>query len=219
MASIAGADRRVIGVLDNVRAASVEGRPGWQVYFPISQESPNGAEMVVRSALPLTTLGPEVLTALRQVNPDQPAAALQPLAATVSAAESSRRFFALLVGAFAALGLLLAGLGIYGVLSYSVARRTQEIGIRMALGASAARVQREVMGNALTLAAIGLLAGGAAALAVAQAIRALLYNTTPDDPVTYAITFALVAAAALLAAWLPARRAAHTPPATALRGS
>jgi ABC-type antimicrobial peptide transport system permease subunit len=219
MASIAGADRRVIGVLDNVRAASVEGRPGWQVYFPISQESPNGAAMVVRSALPLTTLGPEVLAALRQVNPDQPAAALQPLAATVSAAESPRRFFALLVGAFAALGLLLAGLGIYGVLSYSVARRTQEIGIRMALGASAARVQREVMGNALTLAAIGLLAGGAAALAVAQAIRALLYNTTPDDPVTYAITFALVAAAALLAAWLPARRAARTPPATALRGS
>ena len=218
IATIAGADRRVIGVLDNVRAASVEGRPGWQVYFPISQEGPNGAEMVVRSALPLTTLGPEVLTALRQVNPDQPAAALQPLAATVDAAESPRRFFALLVAAFAALGLLLAGLGIYGVLSYSVARRTREIGIRMALGASSTRVQRDVMGNALGLAAIGLLAGGAAALAVAQAVRALLYNTTPDDPFTYVLTFGLVAAAALLAAWLPARRAARTPPATALRG-
>ena len=112
-----------------------------------------------------------------------------------------------------------AGLGIYGVLSYSVARRTQEIGIRMALGASSGRVQREVMGHALRLALIGLVAGGAAALAVAQAIRALLYDTAPGDLFTYTATFALVAAAALLAAWLPARRAAHTPPATALRGS
>lgn len=218
IATINGVDRRLIGVLDDVRAANVEGQAGWQVYFSLAQEGPNGAQLVVRSHLPPEALALEVMAALRTVNPNQPAAALRPVAAIVDAAESPRRFFALLVAAFAVFGIALAGLGIYGVIAYGVTRRRQEIAIRMALGASRARVQLGVMAGALRLALVGLVLGTVASLLMARALAALLFGIAPGDPATFAAMVALLVAAAAVAAYLPARRAARIPPMAALRG-
>src|SRR6202789_2566191 len=133
------------------------------------------------------TLAASVLHALRELNPKQPAAEFQPIRTIVDRAVSPRRFFMLLVAAFAGIGLLLAALGIYGVISYSVMQRTQEIGIRMALGATTGEVQLRVIGRTLRLTLIGIAAGSIASLVVARAIAALLFGTTSTDPVTFAV--------------------------------
>jgi ABC-type antimicrobial peptide transport system permease subunit len=130
---------------------------------------------------------------------------------------SPRRFFVYLVGIFAALGLVLAALGIYGVISYSVTRQTQEIGIRMALGATPGIVQRSVIVRTLKLAAIGIAIGAIASYAVSQLIAALLFRTDPNDPPTFVVAIFLLTAVALLAGYFPALRATRIDPCIALR--
>ena len=125
----------------------------------------------------------------------------------------------LLVASFATLGLLLAALGIYGVISYSVTQRTQEIGIRMALGASMAQVQRSVIAKTLRLAVTGIAAGAIASLFVSRAIASLLFNTAPSDPVTFAAITLLLGTVALLAGYIPARKASRVNPMVALRNN
>jgi ABC-type antimicrobial peptide transport system permease subunit len=132
---------------------------------------------------------------------------------------SPRRFFVLLVGVFAALGLTLAALGIYGVIAYGVTQQTQEIGIRMALGASRGRVQRAVLARTLGLVGAGLVVGTLASLGVARLIASLLFGTQPTDPATYAGMAALLLAVALVAGYLPAWRASRINPMVALRNS
>jgi len=214
-----GADRRVIGVIKDVHEANVEGQPGWQVYFPATQEAPVGAELVVRTKLPPDALASSVMSRLRGLNPNQSAAEFRTIQQIVDHAVSPRRFFVLLVVSFAAFGVLLAALGIYGVISYSVTQRTQEIGIRMALGATISRVQLGVIGQTFRLALIGIAAGTIASIVVARAIAALLFGTTPTDPVTFAGMVLLLGAVALLAGYLPARRASRIDPMTALRNN
>jgi ABC-type antimicrobial peptide transport system permease subunit len=130
---------------------------------------------------------------------------------------SPRRFFMLLVAAFASLGLVLAALGIYGVISYSVTQRTREIGVRMALGASAGRVQRDVIFNTLRLAAVGILVGTTVAIASARLIASLLFATSPWDVTTYAGMVLAILAVALVSGYLPARKASRVDPLVALR--
>ena len=125
----------------------------------------------------------------------------------------------MLVAAFAALGLLLAALGIYGVISYTVTRQTQEIGIRMALGATPGRVQADVMIRTLRLAATGIVVGAVASFAVAALIASLLFDTKPADPATFAGVVTVLAAVALFAGYLPARRASRINPMVALRNN
>ena len=134
-----------------------------------------------------------------------------------NASATPRRFFALLVGVFAGLGLLLASLGIFGVISYSVTRQTQEIGIKMALGASRSRVQLDVISKTLRLALIGIGIGVVASIAVARLIASLLFQTAPTDPLTFAGMVALLGGVALFAGYLPARRASKIDPMVALR--
>ena len=134
-----------------------------------------------------------------------------------NASATPRRFFALLVGVFAGLGLLLASLGIFGVISYSVTRQTQEIGIKMALGASRSRVQLDVISKTLRLALIGIGIGVVASIAVARLIASLLFQTAPTDPLTFAGMVVLLGGVALFAGYLPARRASKIDPMVALR--
>jgi len=219
MLSDGSQDTLVVGVVDDVHEESTEGGAGWQIYYPASQNFPNAAQLVIRTTLPPATMATSVMTALRELNPKQPAAEFRPIQTIVTHANSSRQFFMMLVGSFASLGLLLAALGIYGVISYSVTRQTQEIGIRMALGATMGRVQRTVIAGTLRLAFIGIAAGAIASLAVSRAIAALLFNTQPSDPVTFAAMVALIGVVALLAGYIPARRASRINPMVALRNN
>ena len=214
-----GPDMRIVGVVDDVHEESVEGETGWQIYYPATQQSPSSAELVMRTTLPPAVLASSVLRTLRDLNPKQPAAEFRPIQMLVDHANSPRRFFMFLVASFASLGLLLAALGIYGVISYSVTRQTQEIGVRMALGATAGHVQRQVLSGTLRLAIIGVVLGAVASLATAKLIASLLFATSPWDAATYiAMAIALLAVAAV-SGYIPARRASRINPTVALRAN
>jgi predicted permease len=217
MALAGGTEARVVGVIADVRETSVEGNVGWQMYLPATQFWPMGAQLVVRTKLPPETLASSVMKTLRQINPAQPATEFRPLQQLVDHAVSPRRFFLSLVTCFAGLGLLLASLGIYGVISYSVAQRTQEIGIRMALGATRSQVQFGVITKTLQMALLGVGMGAVASLAAGRWIASLLFGTEPTDPVTFAGIVLLLSAVAFIAGYLPARRAANVDPMVALR--
>jgi predicted permease len=218
IALIGGAETQVIGVIADVRESGAEDNAGAQAYLPATKQfGPEGANLVVRSKLPPAALANTVMGTLRQINPGQPATEFRPIQTLVDRATSPRRFFVLLVGTFASLGLLLASLGIYGVISYSVTRQTQEIGIRMALGATETRVQLDVIWKTLRLAMIGVAVGIIASFALARLIASLLFRTAPTDPLTFVEMVVLLVAVALLAGYLPARRASMIDPMVALR--
>jgi predicted permease len=219
LATVAGMDARVIGVVADVHESSVEGSPGWQMYLAgvSPQFGPNIGQLVVRTKVPPEMLASSVMSTLRQINPGQPATEFRPIQRLVDHVVSPRRFFVLLVGVFAALGLILASLGIYGVISYSVTQRTQEIGIRMALGASQGRVQMAVLGRTLVLALIGIVTGTVASLMTASLIASLLFGTAATDRSTFFSMILLLLLVALLAGYIPARRASRINPMVALR--
>ena len=214
-----GEQVRVVGVVDDVHEESVEDGAGAQIYYSATQQQPDWVQLVIRSNVPPASLGKSVLRVLRQMNPNQPATEFQPIRTIVDRANSARRFFMLLVGIFAGLGLLLAALGIYGVISYSVAQRSKEIGVRMALGASSGRVQRDVLGNTLRLAVSGVAFGAAASAGVGRLIASLLFGTSPWDPISYAGVIVLLVAVAAVSGYLPARRASRIDPMEALRSN
>jgi predicted permease len=214
---IGDAETRVVGVIADVRETSAEAPAGLQAYLPILQQGANPPLLVVRSKVPPAQMGATVLNTLREINPEQPLNEFRPIQGLVDHVVSPRRFFVLLVSLFAALGLVLASLGIYGVISYSVARQTQEIGIRMALGATQGRVQRGVLGRTLLLTLFGILAGAIASLAIGRLMASLLFGTRPTDPATFVMTALLLTVVAALAGYLPARRASRIDPMVALR--
>jgi ABC-type antimicrobial peptide transport system permease subunit len=141
----------------------------------------------------------------------------RPVQALVDRSVSPRRFMVLMLGAFAAFALVLASLGIYALIAYSVSQRTQEIGIRMALGASAAHVQARILAQTLTLAFAGMAIGAIASWLLGRSVSGLLYGVTPADPVTFAAMLIVLTLVAALAGWLPARRASRIDPLVALR--
>jgi len=221
IALVGGSDARVIGVVADVHESSVEGEPGWQMYISATapQYGPEGAQLVVRTKLPPAMLAADVMNTLRQINPGQPATEFRPVQRLVDHVVSPRRFFVLLVGIFAGLGLVLASLGIYGVISYSVTQQTKEIGIRMALGASQGRVQIAVIARTLWLALIGIACGTLASFGIGSLIASLLYGTPATDRATFACMILLLGAVALLAGYIPARRASRINPMIALRNN
>lgn len=216
---IGDGDSRVVGVISDVHDSGVEDSPNPEVFVPITQGEPEGGQLVVRSSLPSAALASPVMRTLRELNLNQSAAEFRPIQSLVDHSTSPRRFFMLLVAAFATLGLILAALGIYGVISYTITRQTQEIGIRMALGASASRVQRDVLAKTFRLAALGLVLGVSASLLVARGISALLFGVAPNDLLSFFSAFLMVTCVALLAGYLPARRASRIDPVVALRGN
>jgi len=208
---------RVIGVVADVRVSSLETMPGSEMYLLATEATPEGSELVVRSKLPPDVLTSTVMSVLRKLNPAQPATVFRPVQSLVDHAVSPRRFFVMLVSVFASLGLVLAALGIYGVISYSVTRQTQEIGIRMALGATTARVLWGVLSKTIQLALIGIGLGAIASFAVAKWISSLLFHTEPADPVTFLVMILLLTVVACAAGFFPARRASSIDPMIALR--
>ncbi len=214
---IGGHDARVIGVISNVRESSVEERSSPEVYVPATQAQPDGENLVLRTKLLPESLASSVLKRLRELNPGQPATEFRPIQQLVDRAVSPRRFFVSLVTCFALLGLVLAALGIYGVISYSVMRRTQEIGIRLAVGATARQVKVAVIERTLRLAVFGIALGIIASLMLSNVIASLLFATEPTDPATFAAMILLLSVVALLAGYLPARRASRIDPMVALR--
>jgi len=211
---------RVVGVIADVRESSLEAVSSPEVYVPMTQNpDAEGATLVIRTRLAPESLATGVLTTLRSLNPSHPAAEFRPLQMLVDHAESPRRFFVLLVTIFAGLGVLLAALGIYGVISYSVTQKTQEIGVRMALGASAARVQRDVLADTMRMTLAGIVLGTVASLVVARLIASLLFSTSPWDVKTFLAMVAGLLTVALISGYLPARRASRVSPMCALRNN
>ena len=208
---------RVVAIVSDVSETSVEDSAVPEIYVPATQNGPAGAELVVRTSLPPDAISTSVMKTLREINPGQPAAEFRPIQQLVDHANSPRRFVVLLVTSFALLGLLLASLGIYAVISYSVSRQTQEIGIRMALGAQKNDVLRMVVRQGLALVLAGAIIGIAGGLALMRFLSSLLYGVTPTDPLTFISVSLVLIAVALLACYIPARRAAKVDPMVALR--
>jgi predicted permease len=211
---------RIIGVIADVHESSLEQKSSPEMYVPMTQNSDvEGATLIVRSRMNPDGLATSVLATLRSLNPSQPATAFRPLRSLVDHSVSLRRFLVLLVTIFAVLGALLAALGIYGVISYSVTQKTREIGVRMALGASSGRVQSAILGTTLRLAIIGIALGTIGSLATARLIAALLFATSPLDPIAFAAMACAVAGIALVSGYFPARRASRIQPMDALRSN
>jgi predicted permease len=211
-------EREVVGVIGDVRHLALEKGSGSEMYIPMRQcQDTQSWDLVVRSRMPLETLSAMVDSSLRPIAPDLPKGGMRPLTQLVDRAVSPRRFIVLLLSGFATFALVLASLGIYGVISYSVNRRTQEIGIRMALGASTGVVQRRIVMQTLGLAAFGMLLGVIASSGLARSLSGLLFGVTYGDPITFVGTAAVLIAVATLAGYVPARRAARIDPMIALR--
>jgi predicted lysophospholipase L1 biosynthesis ABC-type transport system permease subunit len=215
---ICGADRRVVGVVGDVRHLALEMTSGNEMYLPVRQcaDAPS-SDLVVRTTLLPAELATSIRAVLKPIAPNLAGNDFRTLETLVDRAVSPRRFLVLLLGGFALFALILASLGIYGVISYSVSQRTQEIGIRMALGASAGDVQQRIVGQTLRLALIGLLVGAAGAAVVSRALEGLLFEVTASDPATFVTMIVVLIGVAVIAGYLPARRASRIDPVVALR--
>jgi predicted permease len=211
-------ERRVVGVVGDVRHLALEQASGNEMYLPVTQcgDQPT-ADLVVRASLPPAAVAAALRSALRPIAPNLAGNDLRTLQGLVDKSVSPRRFVVLLLGGFALFALVLASLGIYGLISYSVGQRTQEIGIRMALGASARAVQGMVITQTLWLAAIGMALGTAASWALAGVASGLLFDVTATDPATFAGMLVVLTFVAAVAGYVPARRASRIDPMIALR--
>ncbi len=219
-AMIGDSEWRVVGVVANVRPSSLEEEAGLEMYMPIRQQSDWGSmELAVRTNLPTESVAPGVRAALRTVDPALPTSDYQTLDQIVDRSVSPRRFILLLIGAFSVTALLLASIGIYGVISYSVSQQTQEIGIRMAMGASAVQVQGRIVMKTLILASAGILVGMVGAFMVSRLMASQLYGIGPTDPLTFVAITLLLALISVLAGHLPARRASRIDPMSVLRSA
>jgi putative ABC transport system permease protein len=206
----------VVGVVGDVKHRSATEASEPQLYLAHYQLPMIFTSLVARTAVPPAGVAGDVRRAIWSVDKDQPMWAVRPLDDLVAASHGSTRFLASLLAIFAAVAIVLAAVGIYGVMSYAVTERTHEIGIRMALGASADRVMQEIVRHGLVLTGAALAIGVAAALALARLARGVLFGVGPGDPGTLAAAAALLALVSLAACYLPARRASRVDPVVAL---
>jgi putative ABC transport system permease protein len=213
----------VVGIVKDVRSAGHQSDVPPTMYFPHAQASRSAyytpAEMTLvlkTDGDPLSVAGP-VREVVRSLSPATPVSRLQTMEDVVASAVASRRFSTALLAGFAALALLLAGIGIYGVIAYDVSQRTYEIGLRMALGARSRQVAGLMVGRGMRMVVLGLALGVAGSLAMTGLIRSMLVDVSTVDPLTFAGVVVVLAVVALGAAWLPARRASAVDPMVALR--
>jgi putative ABC transport system permease protein len=209
--------REVVGVVGDMRHGPLESPARIAMYEPHAQARDGTLAVVVRSRGDPLSLVPRVREMVRALDPTIPVYDVRSMAQHLGESLGTRRFHVFLIGVFSLLAIALAGVGLYGVISYAVAQRTGEIGVRMALGAQQAQVARMMIGQALTLAAIGIAVGTAGALAATRAIAGLLYEVAPADPGSFVAVALALLGVALAASWIPARRAARIEPLAALR--
>jgi putative ABC transport system permease protein len=207
----------IVGVVEDVRSEDLASAASNQMYMPYAQRANSGMAVALRASGDPRGLASDVRRAVAEIDPEEPVYDIRTMEEIVAESTGQPRFRAFLIGIFAGVALLLAAIGIYGVLSYSVAQRTHEIGIRVALGAERGRVLRLVVGQGMRLAAIGVgigLLGGAFGSSV---VSKLLFGVAPRDPATFVAVPAVLLAVALFACLVPARRASSVDPMTALR--
>ena len=212
-----GVNRRVVGVVGDVRYFGLDRDTDLEMYMPLNGGDYQSVDLVVRAAVPPVALASGIRAALHRVDPTLPVAEFRTMQQLVDRSVFARRFVAMLVVAFAAFGLILAALGIYAVISYSVTLRTQEISIRMALGATPRVLLASILGQTGRMVLVGVVIGLSASFVAARAIRGLLFGVGTSDPATFTATLAVLAIVALVAGYLPARRATQVDPALALR--
>ena len=210
----------MVGVVADVRHEALEKTGGPEMYIPLRQTGDySDIELVARTTLPKDVFASGIRAVLRPLDPNLPIRDVRSLQDLVDQAVSPRRFLVMLLGGFAVFALVLASLGIYAVISYSVSQRVQEIGIRMALGASPGDLQRRILLGTFGLTALGLALGIAASRALSNMLGSLLFGVASSDPVTYAGVGALLLAVAAIAGYIPARRASRIDPMVALRSN
>jgi putative ABC transport system permease protein len=211
----------IIGVVGDVKYSGLDAEPSPTLYVPYNEQGwvmwSSEMYLVVRTPLDSAAIVPAIRTQLESIDKDLPLAQVRTMDQLLEESVVEQRFRTWLVGAFAGLALLLAAIGIYAVISYSVTQRTREIGVRIALGAQSSDVLTMVLGQGLRLAALGLLIGIVGALAVTRIMRSLLYSTSATDLVSFLATSCVLMVVALLACYIPARRATRVDPIVALR--
>ncbi len=207
----------IVGVVGDVKHDGLDQESMPTVYFPEAQEPGGSGTLVIRTSADPMKLAPVIEQVIHAYDQDQAIADIQPLDAILSKSVARPRFQSVLIASFAGLALLLAVIGIFGVMSYSVLQRTHEIGIRVALGANRNHVLRLVVGQGLALAGIGIVGGLAGAFALTRYLRSLLFEMSPTDPVTFIAISVVLCLVAVAATYFPARRATAVDPIEALR--
>ena len=214
---VTGDWRTIVGVVGDTRDAGLDTDPTPTVFQPFAQEEIFNASLVIRTKSNPSLFQPAVIRAIRELYPRQLIEKVETLEEVRDATVAPRRLNALFIASFGALAMVIAMVGIAGVLAFSVSSRTAEIGIRMSLGADAARVRRMVLSEGGALLIVGLAAGITGALVTSRLLRGLLFGVAPHDPATLGGVALIIAAVGVAACWLPAARAARVDPAVALR--
>jgi putative ABC transport system permease protein len=209
--------RTIVGVVGDVRHEGLTKDLRPEIYLPYLQIPLNSMAIVIRTSADPMNLVAAARSQIQAIDPDQPVSNIRTLEQHLADSVAQPRLLMSLLSAFAALALVLAAVGIYGVISYSVAQRTHEIGIRMALGAETGDVLRLVLGRSMALVIAGIAVGLGAAMALTKVLSNLLFSVSATDPVTFILVSALLALVALAASYIPARRATKVDPMVALR--
>jgi predicted permease len=208
----------IIGVVGDTREDAVEQSAPPEVYLPAVQTPIESITMVARTSIDPAAVTHALRDVVKQLDPSLPVYGVQTMSERIAVSVSRQRFYALLLGLFAAIALALAAVGLYGVIAYAVGQRTHELGVRVALGATGERITRMVIGEGLAMTAVGAAVGVVASIAGSRVLASLLFNVKAADPITFGSVVVVLALVAAVASWLPARRAARVDPLIAMRG-
>lgn len=210
--------RTIVGVVGSEHQSSMAMDPQIEIFAPAAQDTRSSMTVILRTQADPASLGPTLRRLVKEMDPALALSSMKTMSAVQAESLARQRFLTTLLGVFATIGVLLALIGVYGVMAQLARRRSREMGIRIALGASAQRIERMVVAHALKLVAIAVLLGTGVAFIATRALSALLFQVAPVDPVTFVAVPLLLGATAALATWIPARQAGRADPAVTLRG-